>query len=103
MVFSGFCPVCHGLFLLDGVAPPYHRLGIWPMEGEAGIYNILIITIIFFVSLWIRLWKTRRIKCGVRGAGCQTRQGGGRCAVDEMVLIIINTIAYVLFGVVQVS
>ena len=73
MVFSGFCPVCHGLFLLVGVAPPYHRLGIWPMEGVACIYNMLIIIVMFFVSLWIRLWKTGRIKCGVRAADCQTR------------------------------
>jgi len=43
------------------------------MEGVASIYNMLIMMVILFVELWISLWKTGRIKCGIKGADCPAR------------------------------
>jgi len=68
------------------------------MEGVTNIYNTLILIAIFFIILWIRLWKTRGIKCGIKGAGCPVRQRGSWFAVGEMALITIKTKGYVDCG-----
>jgi hypothetical protein len=73
---------------------------MWPVEGAPNIYNALILMIIIFSGLWIRLWKTRGIKCGIKGAGCPARLGGSWNSVGDLILILIKTTGYIVPGVV---
>jgi hypothetical protein len=73
------------------------------MDGAIDIYNVLILIIIFFAILWIKLWKTMGIKCGIKGAGCPVRQRRRWSVVGEITLIRIKTTGYVDCGVVPTT